>query len=63
MLTVHAGRCAYVHLARGSLTLGNARLHAGDGARVTRPSTLQFRDGVEAEVLVFDLPASEELEE
>jgi hypothetical protein len=51
-----AGRLAYVHLVRGSLTLNGRSLAAGDGAKIASETTLQFVAGEEAEILLFDLP-------
>jgi len=47
---------AGVQVARGSLTLGDTPLAAGDGARSEGPARLTLREGADAEVLVFDLP-------
>ena len=55
-LHLSAGRRAWVQVARGSLTLGDTPLAAGDGARSEGPARLTLRDGADAEVLVFDLP-------
>ena len=55
-LQLPAGRRAWVQVARGSLTLGDTPLAAGDGARSEGPARLTLRDGADAEVLVFDLP-------
>jgi redox-sensitive bicupin YhaK (pirin superfamily) len=49
------GRKAYVHVARGSITVNGQRLEAGD-ALGTDDGTLAFADGDNAEVLLFDLP-------
>ena len=51
-----SGRCAYVHVARGSVVLNGIPLASGDGARVEAQSALQLDNGRNAEVLVFDLP-------
>lgn len=51
-----AGRLAYVHLVRGSLTLNGQAMAAGDGAKIASETKLQFVAGEEAEVLLFDLP-------
>jgi hypothetical protein len=50
------GRRAYVHVARGAVTLNGSPLATGDGARVEQEPTLHLSDGQAAEVLVFDLP-------
>ena len=51
-----AGRLAYVHLVRGSLTLNGQSMAAGDGAKIASETNLQFVAGEEAEILLFDLP-------
>lgn len=51
-----SGRRAYVHVARGSLTLNGQPMSAGDGARISDETDLVLADGVDAEVLLFDLP-------
>ena len=48
------GRRAYVHVARGEVTLNGQRLHAGDGAKVADETTLSFSEGRNAELLLFD---------
>ena len=54
-LTLDEGRYAYVHVIRGSVCVNDVRLEDGDGARIRHVTTLAFRDGRDAEVLVFDL--------
>ena len=51
---VAPGRAAWVHVARGSVTLNGERLTAGDAAAVGDKVVLERGEG--AEVLVFDLP-------
>jgi redox-sensitive bicupin YhaK (pirin superfamily) len=48
-------RHAWVHVARGAVTLNEAELGEGDGAAVGEERLLQFEGTSEAEVLVFDL--------
>lgn len=48
-------RLAYVHLARGALTVNGQRLSGGDGALLDGAAALHFAEGESAEVLVFDL--------
>jgi quercetin 2,3-dioxygenase len=48
-------RKAYVHLVRGSLEVNGQPLQAGDALRLENESTLEITNGVDAEVLVFDL--------
>jgi redox-sensitive bicupin YhaK (pirin superfamily) len=54
-LTLAEDRYAYVHVARGSVTLNGQALTEGDGVRVRQERTLTLSDGQNAEVLVFDL--------
>ena len=51
------GRCAYVHVARGDVSVNGQRLAAGDAAMLRDEPTLQLSQGVGAEVLLFDLKA------
>lgn len=50
------GRKAYVHVARGTLTLNGETLSAGDGVRIEDETDLRFAQGGQAEFLLFDLP-------
>ncbi|OGA73471.1 MAG: quercetin 2,3-dioxygenase [Betaproteobacteria bacterium RIFCSPLOWO2_12_FULL_65_14] len=50
------GRKAYVHLARGQLTVNGHRLVAGDALK-SGTGPIELRHGEDAEVLLFDLPA------
>ncbi|MBT9492766.1 MAG: pirin family protein [Paucibacter sp.] len=52
-----AGRIAYVHLVRGSLTVNGQVLQAGDALQVVAEPQLLIEGGQDAEVLVFDLAA------
>jgi len=58
-LKLPANRYAYVHLARGELTLNGQRLKAGDGVRLRNEQQLSFSDGNDAEVLIFDMRPNE----
>lgn len=49
------GRHAWVHVARGAVTLNGVALGAGDGAAVSDERHLDLRADGDAEVLVFDL--------
>ena len=49
-------RRAYLHVARGAITANDVELKAGDALKLSGAPALQLRDGVDAEVLVFDLP-------
>lgn len=55
-LSINAGRLAYVHVARGTVTVNGAELKAGDALKLSDVSTVDIRAGQQAEVLVFDLP-------
>ena len=56
-LTLTPARIAYLHVARGSVTLNGIALQAGDGARISDEASLRIA-GIDAgEVLLFDLPA------
>ena len=49
-------RQAYVHVARGSITVNGAALATGDALQVTDADAVVLENGQDAEVLVFDLP-------
>jgi hypothetical protein len=51
-----SGRRIYVHVARGKITANGDALSAGDALKLTDATTLSLSDGLDAEVLVFDLP-------
>jgi redox-sensitive bicupin YhaK (pirin superfamily) len=57
-LEVEPDRRIYVHIARGALSANGVALQAGDALKLTDTTTLQLRDGRDAEVLVFDLPGA-----
>jgi quercetin 2,3-dioxygenase len=50
------GRRAYVHVARGSLTVQGQRLGAGDALKLAKVGDITLEQGAQAEVLLFDLP-------
>jgi redox-sensitive bicupin YhaK (pirin superfamily) len=54
-LTLPEGRLAYVHVARGSLTVNGEALQAGDAAKLSQIDTVKLEKGHNAEVLLFDL--------
>jgi len=58
-LSFASQRYAYVHVARGAVTVNGAALEEGDGARVRGERQLTFTGGKDAEVLVFDLRPKE----
>lgn len=49
------GRLAYVHVARGAVTVNGEALHAGDAAKLSDTETVKLENGESAEVLLFDL--------
>jgi len=55
-LRVAPGRRVWLQMARGALSVDGVRLSAGDGARTAGPALLTLQGGVDAEVLLFDLP-------
>jgi redox-sensitive bicupin YhaK (pirin superfamily) len=50
-------RQCYVHVARGEVHVAGLHLEAGDGLKIAEAGEIQIRDGKDAEILVFDLPA------
>ena len=54
-LPLDRGRLAYVHVARGRLTVNGEQLEAGDAAAFTAEDAVRLSGGDQAEVLVFDL--------
>ena len=54
-LALNPARKGYVHLVRGSLAVNGARLTAGDAVLLEGENRIWLTDGVDAEVLVFDL--------
>jgi quercetin 2,3-dioxygenase len=57
-LSIAPGRYVYVHIARGTLNVNGILLNAGDALKATDIERLTVQDGHDAEVLVFDLPAT-----
>jgi len=53
---VASGRRAYVHVARGEVTVNGQVLGAGDAAKATGVREIRLEAGRDAEVIVFDLP-------
>jgi redox-sensitive bicupin YhaK (pirin superfamily) len=49
------GRRAYVHVARGKVTVNGAPLEVGDALKVTNAGGVVLEQGADAEVLLFDL--------
>ena len=53
--TLAPGRKAYVHLARGALTVNGQPLEAGDALKASGVAELVMEKGGQAEVILFDL--------
>jgi len=56
-LALRPGRQAYVHVARGRVTVNGQPLESGDAAKLIGEDAVSLEKGADAEVLVFDLPA------
>ena len=56
-LALDPARKAYAHLIRGRLRVNGQDLQGGDALMLQGESQLQLSDGLDAEVLVFDLAA------
>ena len=54
-LPLAGDRCAYVHVARGKISVNGQRLNEGDGLKVRGEKALNLGNGIDAEVLVFEL--------
>lgn len=52
---IEPGRVAWIQVARGTVTVNSQALEAGDGASVETAGALQFTDGNDAEILLFDM--------
>jgi redox-sensitive bicupin YhaK (pirin superfamily) len=57
-LVLPAGRLGYVHVARGAVVANGQALATGDGLFLEAEPAIELGGGVQAEVLVFDLPAA-----
>jgi len=55
-LPLAKGRKAYVHVARGAVTVNGTALQAGDALMVSDADAATIERGKNAEVIVFDLP-------
>lgn len=51
-----SGRKAYVHIARGELSVNGELLRAGDAAKLSDEGVIRLRGDRAGEVLLFDLP-------
>jgi redox-sensitive bicupin YhaK (pirin superfamily) len=54
-LALAPGRRAYVHVARGSVSVNGTPLNVGDAAKLVGEAAVELSDASDAEVLVFDL--------
>ena len=52
------GRCAYVHIARGSVAVNDTRLNAGDAMKITQIPRVTLQDGSAAEVVLLNMPSA-----
>lgn len=57
-LTLAPGRLAYVHVARGAVSVNGQRLNTGDAAKLSGEAEVRIDAGEQAEVLLFDLPSN-----
>ncbi|WP_295389996.1 pirin family protein [uncultured Thiodictyon sp.] len=57
--TLPEHRFGYIQVARGTLKVNGERLSEGDGARLRQVRDLDFSEGEDAEVLLFDLRPNE----
>ncbi len=48
-------RRAHAHVARGAVTVNGVELAAGDALRMTDVAGVEMSQGMEAEILLFDL--------
>jgi redox-sensitive bicupin YhaK (pirin superfamily) len=56
MLPLAPGRLGYLHVVRGAVTANGWKLRAGDALKYEGEDQVHIEAGVDAEVLVFDLP-------
>jgi hypothetical protein len=55
-LAIAAGRRAYVHVVRGTVSVNGLPLGSGDALKVADSAAVSVQAGSDAEILVFDLP-------
>jgi redox-sensitive bicupin YhaK (pirin superfamily) len=55
-ISLKPGRRAYVHVARGTVSVNGTELKAGDALKAVDETKIELGQGRQAEVLVFDLP-------
>jgi quercetin 2,3-dioxygenase len=56
VMPLDSSRGAYVHVARGEVTVNGVELKAGDALKATGEQQMEIRNGRQAEVIFFDLP-------
>lgn len=54
-LQLDAGRRAFIHVARGAVTVNGVALNTGDALKMADVASIDINNGEAAEVLVFDL--------
>ncbi len=54
-LMLSTERFAYVHVARGTVTINGIPFESGDGVRLRDETVINIQDGVDSEILIFDL--------
>ncbi len=52
-----AGRLAYVHVVRGTISVNGTALKGGDALKLVNESVVKLEQAQAAEILLFDLPA------
>jgi len=52
---IAGGRLAYVHVARGAVTVNGVSLKEGDAVKIENETSVRIESGEQAEVLLFDL--------
>jgi redox-sensitive bicupin YhaK (pirin superfamily) len=55
---VGRGRCAYIHVARGSVAVGETRLNSGDAMKITHAPRIILHSGNGAELILLNLPSN-----
>lgn len=51
-----SSRLAYIHVARGAVSVNGMAVGEGDGIKIAEESHLRFENGRNAEILLLDLP-------
>jgi redox-sensitive bicupin YhaK (pirin superfamily) len=52
---IRSGRHAWVHVARGEVSMNGQKMKGGDGAAVDSETSLTFEDAKDAEFIIFDM--------